>query len=60
MTPSFTPSMASHALTAAAVAAASLQGANGCEAAFISTEPHIDCIIRLVQLTAGAAAAMPL
>ena len=58
-TPSFTPSMPSHAVTAAAVAAASLHDGIGFDAAFISIEPQNDCIIRFVQLIAGAAAAMP-
>src|SRR5216110_1477919 len=60
MTPSFTPSMASHAVMAAVVAAASLHDAIGFDAMFSSIEPQIDCIISFVQLMAGAAAAMPL
>ena len=59
ITPSFTPSIASHAVMAAAVAAASLHDGIGFEAAFISIEPQNDCIIRFVQLIAGAAATMP-
>ena len=60
MTPSFTPSMPSHAAMAAVVAAASVHDATGFDAAFISIEPQSDCIIRFVQLMAGAAAEMPL
>ena len=45
---------------AAAVAAASLHDATGFDVVFISIEPQSDCIIRLVQLMAGAADAMPL
>jgi hypothetical protein len=59
MTPSFTPSMPSQAVTAAVVAAANLHEAIGFDAAFISIDPHSDCISRFVQLTAGAADAMP-
>ena len=60
ITPSFTPSMPSQPATAAAVAAASFHDVIGFDAVFISIEPQSDCIIRFVQLMAGAAAAMPL
>jgi hypothetical protein len=57
MTPSFTPPAAT---TAAVVAAVSLHDSTGFDAAFISIVPQNDCMSRLVQLTAGAAEAIPL
>lgn len=59
MTSSFTPSMASHAATAAAVAAASLHDGIGLEAACIYPAPHRACMATLLMLMAGAAAATP-
>src|SRR5215813_7346714 len=53
-TPSFTPSMASHAETAAAVAAASLHCGTAFDAKFICTDPHSSCIMSFGQLMAGA------
>src|SRR5262245_9716381 len=54
-TPSFTPSMPSHAATAAAVAAVSLHCGTAFDATFICTDPHSDCIMSFGQLMAGAA-----
>src|SRR5262249_9694472 len=59
MTPSFTPSIASQAAIAAAVAAAHLHPGPGFPATLIGNVPHIDCIMSLGQLIAGAPDTMP-